>query len=170
MNYQLVIGIKNFVLPLVLLALSVDSLAIDDGGENHEELLLLERQVDKAFYDTADTTFLSEILIQDFIYVHFGASPIQSKADVLESLPQLSEWRRHAMDVRIHGDVAIVSGFITIATSSFKALKFHMQRCYVKKGQNWKLASQHVTLNLREEKGLHSAALQYIYDNYWSKL
>ena len=136
------------------------------------ELLKLDQKIDQAFYDTADKAFLDDVLTDDYIYVHSGAMPIETKSDVLRRLTPnlLSSRKRESMDVRLHGDTAIVSGFSTIAYAEFTTLKFHIQRTYIKKQQQWKLAAQHVTLNLQDEKGLiHLDVIKYIYQRYWSQ-
>ena len=136
------------------------------------KLLALDRQVDKAFLDAADTIFLDNLLTDDFYYVHAGATLIQNKYEALEGIPFAGVWsdrKRTGMDVRLHGDAAIVSGFLTVKLPVAQTYKFHIQRVYVKKRGHWKMAAQHSNFNFSEEQGLLADISLYVSNKYWSK-
>ena len=158
---------KKLVFALALLYWSMTMAVAEQEGTERERLLLLDKQVDKAYYDTLDTQFLNKILSDHFIYFHSGSYPIQSKSEALEKLYPF-DWERKAMDVHIYGDTAIVAGFITIgATNTFKHLKYHMLRVYTREDIAWKLSAQHVTLNLGEDKGLWGDVIKQIQQKPW---
>ena len=164
---------KKTLLLCVLLCLPKVVFATDSEVKLYDYLLSLDKRVDKAIYYDADVEFLAEVLTEDFLYVHSGASPIQTKEQLLNGLPApglVTKFERNTRDIRRQGDTAIVSGFIVAGVGSYKMLKFHLQRVYIKKDEHWSVFSQHATLNLSEEKGLHSDAIEYIYEKYWSKL
>ena len=173
MNCERLSRLKVASICFALILFSPLGLATESDTQVRADLLALDFRVDTAFYDEADREFLDSVLSDNFIYVHSGASPIQTKSDVLNNLLAPGVVYTHKMskmDDRIHGGTAIVSGFSRIGIGSLKTLKFHKQRVYVKKENAWKLVAQHVTFNLSEEGGLHMDVLQYIYKNYWADL
>lgn len=146
--------------------LKANALGVDSAKEY---LLILDKRVDEAWYSTRDKEFLSDLLAENFVYVHSGAALIESKSDVMENLKFIPNISRSGMDIRLYGDTAVVSGFSTISNyKSFDALKFHIQRTYVKNTNRWQLLAQHVTFNLGETELMRDEVRKYIHQRYWS--
>jgi Domain of unknown function (DUF4440) len=135
-----------------------------------QELLALDNRMDTAFYTDPNPEILKQVLANNFVYVHSGAQWIQTKTDVLKTMIPKGAFslQRGEKNVRVQGDTANISGFCNVKTKSATLLKYHIQRVYVYDGDSWKLVTQHVAINLREE-GLYADVMDYIYQNYWSK-
>ena len=168
-DYQMVFRSITFVF---LALFGCTAFAESDPG-TREHLLILDKLVDEVFYDSADTDYLQELIADNFIYVHAGASLIQSKKEAISNLPPPGVWserKREAMDVRLHDNTAIVSGLFIAELAAFEVIKFHVLRVYVKAGPEWKLAAQHVNFDLSDDPNFMGELLPYIYENLWKKL
>ena len=156
------------ILPLLaLLGLSDGPLAKELETNSGKDVLALDRQVDKAFLEQ-DLNVLSNILAEEFIWVHAGASPIDSKTTTIKTVAaHPRSLSREAIDINTYGDSAIVSGFVYIMNKDEKYGRLHMQRVYVKKEADWKLVSQHTTMSLGEN--FKNDVIKYVHKNYWSK-
>jgi ketosteroid isomerase-like protein len=169
----LVKPLPSINLIFILFMFSAGSLLASPSGDKtvvRDVLSRLDKRIDRAFQES-DVEYLKQILTKDFVYVHSGATPVQTKSDVLRNTQRSTDpWVRDGLNVHVYGNVATVAGFISLRFEPFEMLKFHSQRIYVKSADKWKLASQHVTFNFSEEDGLHADVLHYVYKKYWSKL
>lgn len=164
-------GLYCLLFILLLLPMTIAALeSRNNGAEIEAELLQLDKDLDDAWYNTHDKVFLSRLLADNFIYVHSGAKPVETKQQVLSSLKRMPSRKRHGMDVRLHGDTAVVSGFSTIyGYKGYRALKFHIQRIYVKESHQWQVVAQHVTLDLTGTDDMRWDVINDVYQKYWSK-
>ena len=166
MVYQC-ISVKKIAISLIFFGLSIGLEANERETNPSKEVLALDRQMDQAFFEQ-DLSFLSNILAEEFIWVHAGASPIDSKTTTLKTVAaHPRNLSREAIDINTYGDSAIVSGFVYIMNKDEKYGRLHMQRVYVKNEVGWKLVSQHTTMSLGEN--FKNDVIQYVHKNYWSK-
>ena len=152
----------KFVVLLMLVGLSTGVFSKENETPLHEYLQSLDSKVDKAYKDQ-NIKFFSSVLAEEFIWVHAGAFPIDSKTSTLKTVAaRARNLKKDDVDIRIYGDTAIVSGFVDTGF-----LKYHMQRVYAKKDVSWQLVYQHTTMNLGEE--IRNDVYRYLYENYGDK-
>ena len=167
---------------LLLFVFSMGALAEGVKSDVKEDLLVLDKALDRAFFLSSDADYLDHMLTEDFIYIHAGAYPIEIKKDIVKRKKLNQDkhkdnnnkapfWHRDNMDVRIFNDSAIVSGFSIVGASETSSdhIKNHIFRVYVKKPPGWKLAYQQVNFNWGEDKGLYGRMLEYIKQHSWSE-
>jgi len=85
-----------------------------------------------------DYAFLSDLLADNFVWVHNDASAIDSKGSLLDGIrtsrsgPASTSRVSTDVEVRQKGSVAVVTGFTTVRrTGSVRPEKYHFMRTYV---------------------------------------
>jgi ketosteroid isomerase-like protein len=119
------------------------------AGPEQDVLAAQDKRV--ALTIAADTAALGAMMTDDLTYTHSSAN-VDSKADFLEALRSgKAKYKSLSFDerrVRLHGDVAIVSGTCRVqVTSGGKDLdlKLRFTELYAKQAGAWKMALWHST-------------------------
>ena len=116
-----------------------------------EDAVLAAQDKRVALTIAADVTALGAMMTDDLTYTHSSAN-VDSKAEFLEALRSgRTKYKSVTFDdrrVRLHGDVAIVSGTCRVqVTSGGKDLdlKLRFTELYAKQAGAWKMALWHST-------------------------
>jgi len=160
----------TFVLSLITLVIAACSQADTNQARLRDTLLALDQQVDAAFL-SQDTALMGSVLDDTFTWVHAGAKQRDSKADTLHIIANHPlQLERDAMDIRVFGNAALVSGYVTFRNSAGKVIgRYHVHRTYIdKQKQTWQLVYQHVNFDL--DADTKSAVKEVAYERYWSTL
>ncbi len=157
---------KLITLVVLVLGCSTTLFATGHEADVQEKLLTLDKQIDQAMGDK-NVKFLSDVLAGEFTWVHAGAYPMQTKSEVLETVPHRpkSHFDREDIGISVYGDVAIVSSFSTVIYAAKQTGRFYRQRVYVKKLGEWKLISWHSGWRLTKEEKVRLN--QFIYQSLW---
>jgi ketosteroid isomerase-like protein len=124
-----------------------------------EQLLALDARLDEAVMN-ADVTTLESIYADDVQYVHAGAAVIDTtrQAAIEGRAPAglyLSR-KKSEVDTRIFGDTALLSYYVELEHDTKKypmlppKIRYHHLRTYVRRGEEWRLVSQHSTWAVNE--------------------
>lgn len=160
----LVGAIKKSSTLFFMMIISTNLLAKDNITKT--ELLALDAKINEAYGDK-NADFLEHILTKDFVWFHSGGRPMDSKEATLKSIPDrsLSKWLREEVDIRIYGHTAVISSLVAIDYKPGFG-RFHLQRVFIKDGENWKMLAQHTAIGL--DKGEKADVLTYVWKKYWS--
>ena len=111
----------KYNLTLIFITFSVLSLTAQESCLNKENLLKLDASWERALLEI-NLDFIQSTLSENFIWVHSGASRIDSKESVLESGQKLIEIDKKNSKSRVQKDVqvlisgsaAIITGYTTV--------------------------------------------------------
>lgn len=117
------------------------------ASTDEQQIIALEQQWLDAS-SRGDKAFVQALLDEAYVNVNLRGQ-IRSKADVLaaQPLPAQASQRLSDLNVRLHGDTAVVTGVNTYrANAAASPIEVTFSDVYLKKGGTWRLISAQETL------------------------